>query len=201
MLSLAENGDIPPEANQVVGQEAIALARRALEIHTQLHGLEHGYVANDMSLLARALNYFNNVDDVEVLCLFEQSMTITARVEGRMSVNVAVGKHNLALVYRERAKRARAANDLDREMANLELALHHYREAARIYRLVNHVDKADKTAQCAVEAEEELRQCTIAKALAAARSAEAASALSAFESSLSSSSSSSAAAMSSCIIG
>ena len=89
MYELARNGDIPPEANQAAGQEAIALARRALEIFTQLlHGLEHDDVANSMIVLARALDYFNNVDDDEVLRLYEQSIAITARVEGSSTVNV-----------------------------------------------------------------------------------------------------------------
>ena len=126
MLRLAEHGDIPPEANQAVGQEAIALARRGLEMHTQLHGLEHHLVANSMRLLARALDYFNNVDDDEVLRLYEQSMAITSRVEGGVSVNMAVGETNLAIVHYSRAIRAHTANDLDREMANLEKSLPHY---------------------------------------------------------------------------
>ena len=177
MFYLAENGDIPPEANQTVGQEAIALARRALVIYTKLHGLEHSNVARAMSLLADALNYFNDADDVEVLHLYEQSIAIHARVEGRMSVNVAVGEHNSANVYRKRATRARAANDLDREMANLELALPHYREAARIYRADgNYSDNADEAEQRVADVEEELRQCTIARAAAAAAAASGASA-------------------------
>ena len=69
MLALAEHGDIPPEANQTAGQEAIGLARRALEIQTQLHGTEHQHVANAMRLLADVLDYFNNVDDDDVLRL------------------------------------------------------------------------------------------------------------------------------------
>ena len=168
MLGLAQHGDIPPEANQVVGQEVVTLARRALEIHTQLYGLEHGNVASVMRLLARALTYFNDVDDVEVLRLYEQSIVITARVEGSSSVNVAIGEHNLAVVYRKRAKRACTANDLDREMANLELALPHYREAARIYRADgNFSGDANDAEQRVVDVEEELRQCTIARATAA----------------------------------
>ena len=158
MLNLAQKGDIPPEENQTVGQEALALARRALEINTQLYGTEHAYVANAMSLLARALNYFNNVDDVEVLRLYEQSIAITARVEGRMSANMAANEKNLANAYCTRAKRAHAANDLDRELANLELALPHFREAARIYRDVDRTDRADAAAQTAVQIEEELRR-------------------------------------------
>ena len=173
MLHLAQNGDIPPESNQAVGQEAIALARRALEIHTQLNGLEHKDVANAMKLLADALDYFNNVDDDEVLRLYEQSNAIQARVVGSSSVNVAAGESNLALAYRNRAKRAQAVNDLDRELANLELALPHYREAARIYRAINYVDDADEAVQDIVEIEDALRQCTIAReATATAAAAE-----------------------------
>ena len=168
MLHLARNGDVPPEANQAAGQEAIGLARRALEINTQLHGLEHDHVANAMSLLADALDYFNNVDDDEVLRLYEQSIAITARVAGSSTVNVAESEKNFAIAYCERAKRAHAANDLDRELANLELALPHLREALRIFRAVDHADRADDEAQCAVQVEEKLRQCTIARAAAAA---------------------------------
>ena len=82
-------------------------------------------------------------------------------------MNVAVGNRNLAKAYENRAKRARAANDLDRELANLNLALPHLREAARIYRNINHDDDADRLAQAVVQVEEELRKCTIAIAAAA----------------------------------
>ena len=164
MLNLAENGDIPPEANQTVGQEAIGLARTALEIHTQLYGLKDQYVASDMRVLARALDYFNNVDDDEVLRLSEQSIAITSRVEGSLSMNVATGEQNIAFTYLRRANRARIANDLDREMANLEKSLPHYREAARIYRAVNYTKDADDAARNAVVVEEVLRQYNIARA-------------------------------------
>ena len=103
MLNLAQHGDIPPEANQTAGQEAIALARRALVINTQLYGTEHQHVANAMGLLARALEYFNNVDDVEVVHLYEQSISISARVEGGSSTNVGAGNKNLAIAYQNRA--------------------------------------------------------------------------------------------------
>ena len=124
-----------------------------------------------MRLLAGALDHFNNVDDVEIIRLYEQSIAITARVEGSSTVNVAAGENNLAFTYYSRAKRAYAADDLDREMANLELALPHYHEAVRIYRTVSHFDKADNAAQCIVQVEEKLRQCTIARAEAAAAAA------------------------------
>ena len=167
MFNLAKNGDIPPEANQVAGQEAIALARRALEIFTQLTGLEHEDVATAMMLLADILDHFNKVDDDQVLRLYEHSIAIQARAEGSSSVNVAAGEGNMAIAYQQRARRARTANDLDRELVNLELALPHYREAVRIYRAANYVDSANKLAQYVSLVEEELRRCTIARAAAA----------------------------------
>ena len=168
MLRLAQHGNIPPEANQTVGQEAIGLARRALEISTQLYGLEHACVANAVNLVADTLDYFNNVDDDEVLRLYGQSIAITARVEGSLSVNVAVGEHNKAIAHRRIAKRAHAANDMDRVIANLELALHHFREAVRIYRTINYDADADDTARLVAELEEALQHCTNATTTAAA---------------------------------
>ena len=168
MLCLAEHGEIPPEANQTAGQEAIALARRALEIYTELHGLEHSDVANSMSLLADALDYFNNVDDVEVIRLHEQSNAIIARVEGSLSLNIAVGKNNLATAYRKRATRACDANDLDREIVNLELALTHRREAARIFSAINFAEHSNKTTLHMVKTEEKLQLCIAARAAASA---------------------------------
>ena len=168
MLHLAQHGDIPPEANQTVGQEAIGLARIALEIQTQLHGTEHPHVANAMCILADALAYFNNIDDDEVLRLYEQSIEIHSRVDGSSTLNVGVFQHNLGDAYKNRAKRARAENDLDRELINLELSLSHCVDAVRIFRARNHTEKADESAQAIVEVEEKLRQCTIARTVAAA---------------------------------
>ena len=167
MYWLARSGDIPPEANQAVGQEAIGLARRALEIHTQMHGLEHARVAHSLRTLADALDYFNNVDDDEALRLYEQSIAIHTRVEGRLSVNVAAGEGNLSNAYHKRAKRARAANDLYRERANLELALPHLRESARIFRHNNHTNSAERSEELAIDIEQILRQCTTARVAAA----------------------------------
>ena len=165
-LALAQNGDIPPDEKQKAGQEVIALLRKALEIHTQLHGIEHAEVACDMGVLADALDFFNNNDNDEVLRLLEQAIAISARVYGSSSSNVAVGANNLAAAYQSRAKRALAANDLDRCIANLELALQHYREAARIHRVVNRVDRADEAARAVVKVEEDLRKVAAARAAA-----------------------------------
>ena len=73
---------------------------------------------------------------------------------------------NLGSAYHKRAERAQAANDLDRCIANEELTLPHYREAARIFRANNHVDAADSAQHCVEYAEERIRQIGIAKAAA-----------------------------------
>ena len=160
---LAQAGGIPLEEKQKAGEEAIALARKALEIHTQLHGTKSVEVAHDMRGLADVLDYFNDVDNDEILRLHEQAIAITSRVEGSSSVNVAIGENNLGNAYHKRAARAQVANDLDRWMANEELALPHYREAARIFRVINHRDKADRALR---KVEECVRQIGIAKAAA-----------------------------------
>ena len=123
--SLAQAGGIPSEEMQKAGEKSIAAARQALEIHTQLHGIESTPVAGDMRGLADVLELFNDVDDDEVLRLYEQSIALTSRLEGSSSVNMAVGANNLGHSYRKRAIRAQAVNDLDQAMANLENTLNH----------------------------------------------------------------------------
>ena len=108
------------------------------------------------------------MEDDEVLRLHEQSIAITERMEGSSSVNIAVTNRNLAIAYYKRSKRARAANDLDREMANLEKALPLFAEAARIYRAANDMGSADTVAQSVVKVEEAVRRCTAAKVAATA---------------------------------
>ena len=49
-------------------------------------------------------------------------------------------------------------HDLDRCVANLELALPHYRKTVRIYRAINRGDDADSAAKIVVIVEELLRQ-------------------------------------------
>ena len=162
ILNLAKAGGIPPEEKQKAGEEAITLARKTLEIHTQLNGTESTGVACDMRLLADVLDQFNGVDDDEIPRLREQAIAIYGRVEGSSSYNVAVGENNLGATYKNRAKRARAVNDLDRCVANLELALSHYRKAARIFRANNVSDKADMALLNVVNIEEFMRQVGIA---------------------------------------
>ena len=160
-LHLAQSGGIPPEEKQKAGEEAIALARKALEIHNQLHGADSDEVVKYMNALASVLNYFGDGDDDEAICLFEQVIVKHSRLEGSLSVNVAVSKKYLGNLYGRRAKRVVDANDLDLCMANLELALSHYREAARIFRVINFVDKADDAAQTVTQIEEGIRQLRI----------------------------------------
>ena len=163
-LQLAKAGGIPSEEKQKAGQEAISLLRKALEMHIQLYGTEHERVANVMVVLADALNFFNNVDDEEILRLLQRAKEIYARVYGTSSVNVAVTEGSLSNVYGARACRARAANDLDRELTNLELALAHISVAARIYRAINHTDMADYTTRKVFEIEERRQQARMKKA-------------------------------------
>ena len=164
---LAEAGGIPPEKMQKAGEEAIAHARKALEIHTQLHGTESAGVAISIGSLADILDYFNDADDDEILRLHEQAIAIYRRVEGSLTYNVAVCENNLGSAYGNRVKRAMAINDLDRCMANLELALSHHREAARIFRTIKHVESADEAFRHVARAEEIIRQIGIARAAAA----------------------------------
>ena len=127
---------------------------------------ESSEVGNAMASLATVLEYFNNVDDDEVLRLRQQSIDIYARVQGSLSTNVAASEDNLGIAYSKRAIRARDADDLDRCVANLELALSRYHQAARIYRAINSVDRANEATQYAVEVEENLRQVRILRAAA-----------------------------------
>ena len=161
---LAKAGGIPPEGKQKAGEEAIELARKALELHTQLHGTESGQVAADMIVLGDVLDHFNNADDDEILRLYKQAIAITSRVESSSSLNVAVGKEKLGAAYGNRANRACAANDLDRCVANLELALTHFRDAARIYRAVNRVGNANNVLRSIAQVEKFMREIEIARA-------------------------------------
>ena len=167
--ALAEHGDIPAEEKQETGVEAIMLARRALEINTRLYGAESYQVANSKGVLASILEYFNNVDDDEALRLYEQAKAIHARVYGSSSLNVASGDFNLATAYHNRAVRALTADDLDGCVANAELALPRYREAARIYRAINIMDNADQAEREVVTIENMLRDVTVKIAARASR--------------------------------
>ena len=169
--SLAEAGGIPPGEMQQLGEEAIAHARKAIEIHTQMHGTESKEVSRNMSALADVLNFFNDVDDDQVPRLLEQSIAINKRVEGSSSLNVAIGEQNFGATFGKRADRAYGANDLDRCLANFELALPHFREAVRIYQAVNHADGADSALRQAVHAEAQIRQIKAARASTAAAAA------------------------------
>ena len=169
IFALAQAGGIPPAEQQKAGEEATTFIRQALELHTQYLGDQSAQVAADMVIIADILDYFNDVDDDEILRLYEQSIAISSRLNGSLSVNVAVGKNNLGSAYKNRAVRAKGANDLDRCIANLELALPHYREAVRIYRALNHVDGANQTLGEIAQVEEGIRRYKIDRAAATKR--------------------------------
>ena len=157
---LSEAGGIPPEEKQKAGEEAIELARKAIEITSQLHGNDDNETAGSIGLLASALGHFNGVDDDEILRLNERTIAIYARHYGSTSLNVGTGENNLGNAYCRRSARAQLANNRNRELVNLQMALPHHREAYRIYRAVNYVDKAEKIMQTVVQIEQRIRRLT-----------------------------------------
>ena len=121
-----------------------------------------------MGVLGETLDYFCDIDDDEILRLFEQGKAIYARMQGDSTVNVAACEIRLGQAYYRRAARAHDV-DLDREQTNLELSLSHYGEAGRIYHAINHVDKAENTTQIAVGIVKQLRQLTTTRATGATK--------------------------------
>ena len=107
------------------------------------------------------LDFFNNGDlNDEVLRLIEQAIAIHSRVD-RMSLNVGVGESNLGSAYARRAQKAYHSDDMDRYFALLKLALPHHREAARVYRAINHVDAAGRALSAVNDIGEILRDAGI----------------------------------------
>ena len=147
ILRIAQTEGYPPEVVKNREVEAIALARQALEIDIQLLGADNDQIAFDMGILAQVLSGFGVADDEEVLRLLQESMDIHVRKHGRTSPNVAAGENSLGNTYSRRANKALKAKDRDRQITNLELALPHYREAARIYRAVDHLDDLERVTQ------------------------------------------------------
>ena len=171
-LALSHAGGIAPEAKQAAGVKAIALAREALEITTQLFGARSVDAATNMVVLAQALDHFNDVDDDEIIRLYAQANSIFIRIEGSTSSNVAVNENNFADAYRKRARRAYNADDLDRELVNLELALPHYLEELRILKANNDVASVAESRHNVTFIEEKILQVRafIAEKAAAAAS-------------------------------
>ena len=155
---LSHDGGIPPAEKQKSGEEAIVLARRSVEIYSQLDGAASIEVANSMLTLAQVVDHFMDADVDEVISLYEQSMVIFSRVEGPLSPNVAASTGNVGSAYIHRSNRAKAAKDLDRCVMNCEMALPRYREALRIYRAINHVDMVENSIRAIAGIEENLRQ-------------------------------------------
>ena len=169
MYLLAQTEDNPPEKKQKVGEESIALARKALEIHTQLDGPDSEKAVVDLGTLANILVFFRDVDDHEAIRLYEQVIAIGSRVSAcSTTLNVAMVNYKLGDVYGERADKAGAAGDLDRSLANLELAQPYLREAARVCSENNLMDQADTAARQAKKNEEKMLQLRIRIAAKAA---------------------------------
>ena len=69
LFRLSDSGRVPRAEKTKTGEEAIALARKALELHTELEGEDSYQVAKVCNTLADALDHFNNVGDDEILRL------------------------------------------------------------------------------------------------------------------------------------
>ena len=156
IFNLARDDGIPPDEKKKAGEETIELARQALENYSQLFGTGSTDVAGALLLLADSLDHFNDNDDDEIFRLREQAIANYSRVQGSSSPNVGICKNSLGNAYDKRANRAQAADDLDRYVVNEELALIHHREAARILRANNHMDKADAILGVVARTEEKL---------------------------------------------
>ena len=156
-LALAEAGGFPPAEIKKAGEEAIVLARKSLAIRMEQDGMDGTVeVAASMLTLTQVLQYFNDVDD-EVLRLYQQSIAIHARVEGRLSYNVAVGEFNLGNAYNLQATKVPTMftiNDQEVCLANWDRALARYREAARTFTAIGHGEMAAKSHKKAMECEE-----------------------------------------------
>ena len=174
LLNFAQQGNLPMEEKKETGKEAIMLARRALEIDTQVNGAESLQEGSDMAALAQVLSFFSEMDgDDETVRLYDQSTAIYALVEGNLSKNVAVNEYNVGLFYYNRSKREITVDTMDQCVADLELSLSRFHEAARIYRVIDHVDDVNGAMQFVKHAEELLRLATPARASASAATTEA----------------------------
>ena len=115
MFRSAESENIPVNERVEAGIEAIVLARRALEIYTQLHGAESSRAAIAMLTLANVLGFFHDDnDDDEVQRLLENAKDIFAREENSLSANVTTCEKNLGNMYTKESRKARVSKDLDR---------------------------------------------------------------------------------------
>ena len=111
---LAKSGGMPLHEKPEAGREAIILAKRALKIHTQLHGSENIRTANNMGLLSGVSDYFNDVEDDEIIRLGEKAKAIHIRLIGSSTLNVAKCEINLGYAYHKKARRAYRAVKMDR---------------------------------------------------------------------------------------
>jgi len=157
ILAFAEVDGSPPSEKQQAGEEAIVLARRSLAIRMEQDANGTAEMAASMLTLTQVLQYFNDVND-EVLRLYQQSIAIHTRVEGRSSYNVAVGEFNLGNAYYLLATKEIPAlftiNDQETRLVNWDLALSRYRDAARTFTAIGHGQMAAKSHKKAIECEE-----------------------------------------------
>ena len=140
------------------------MARRALENHSQLHGSESAQAAGDLGVLAEVLSCFNDVDDdEEIPRLYEQSIAMYARLQGSSCVNVGIHHSNFGGYYFKKATKALKEKNQKQCVINLELALPHLQEAARVHKSNKHMERADRNERMAIDTEKMLRLMTTQK--------------------------------------
>ena len=161
IFRLASSGGIPLEEIEKSGTEAIARARQSLEINKQLYGNVSEGVAIATAILADILEYFQKSGDDEIIDLYKLSIDLHRQLHGYMSINVGVNNRNLGITYYNRAEQAHKASNRQQEKINLIQALSYLREAACIYRSINHQDKLKRTLFNVNEVEKKLQQIEV----------------------------------------
>ena len=86
IFRLGDSGVIPPGEKEKAGEDAIMLARKAMELNTQLYGANDNKVAFSMQVLAQVLGCFVSPNVEEITRLYEQAIAIFSRTEGPSSI-------------------------------------------------------------------------------------------------------------------
>ena len=160
IYNMAQDGGIPPNEMKSRGEQAILLSRKSLEMHTKFYGPNDATVASDLLILAGILDFFqgaNNESFDEVVKLYQRVIPLYGRLQGSTCYNAAASVNNLGLAYRNRAGRDLAAGDVEQCVIHTQLSLTQFREATRIYRLLNDTELAVKAERDATVNEERLQ--------------------------------------------
>ena len=96
---LAESGGIPPEEKKKAGEEAIVLARKALEIHTQMYGVENSNISTTMTTMKSFVFTSKQLPSLfahKVVCL---RMWRMARTIWAWRITTEQSEHKLPMIW------------------------------------------------------------------------------------------------------